>query len=123
VERYKSSPNIFAWELVNEARCSGDLPSSSACSAKAGTIHNWYKAQSAFVKSLDPHHMVTTGGEGQMYITNPTESCLSGLCVNDYNYNGGPGTDFIADLAELVNIDFQTHHLYPLVSVFCLLHA
>lgn len=31
VERYKDSPNIFAWELMNEARCSGDLPSGPSC--------------------------------------------------------------------------------------------
>jgi hypothetical protein len=38
VNRYKSSPNIFAWELINEARCSGDLPSSLACSVRHPSV-------------------------------------------------------------------------------------
>jgi hypothetical protein len=50
-----------------------------------------------------------------MYITDPTEVCLSELCVYDYSFNGGPGTDFVADLT-LPDIDFNTHHLYPQVS-------
>jgi mannan endo-1,4-beta-mannosidase len=112
VNRYKNSPNVFAWELINEARCSGDLGSSPACSAKSGTLHNWYKQQSAFIKSLDPYHMVSTGGEGQFYISDPTKTCLSQLCVNDYSFNGGAGEDFVADL-DIDDIDFAVYHLYP----------
>lgn len=52
MNRYKSSPNIFAWELMNEGRCLGDLPGSSACRPGSNTIHNWYEQQAAFVRTL-----------------------------------------------------------------------
>ena len=50
VNRYKSSPAVFAWELCNEPRCSG---------CKTSVITNWASDTSAFIKSLDPDHMVS----------------------------------------------------------------
>ncbi|KAJ7254015.1 glycoside hydrolase [Mycena haematopus] len=105
VNRYKSSPAILAWEMMNEARCLGDLPSSPACSAAAGTLPTWYKDQSDFIRSLDPYHLITTGGEGHFYWKNPAFS-------SDYNFNGQAGEDFDFDLT-LPNVDFATYHLYP----------
>ena len=52
VERYKASPAIFAWELMNEARCLGDLPAGPACVAGTNLLPKWYKEQSDFVRSL-----------------------------------------------------------------------
>jgi mannan endo-1,4-beta-mannosidase len=52
VNRYKSSPNIFAWELMNEARCLGDLPAGPDCQPGTGLISKWYRRQSDFVRSL-----------------------------------------------------------------------
>ncbi|KAJ7706081.1 glycoside hydrolase [Mycena rosella] len=105
VNRYKSSPTIFAWEMMNEARCLGDLPASAACSPGSGTLGRFYKDQSDFVRSLDPHHLITTGGEGHFYWKNP-------LFASDYNFNGQAGEDFDYDLT-LPNIDFATYHMYP----------
>ncbi|KAJ7492530.1 glycoside hydrolase [Mycena latifolia] len=101
VNRYKSSPTIFAWEMMNEARCLGDLPASAACSAGSGTLTNFYKTQSDFVRSLDPHHLITTGGEGHFYWKNP-------LFASDYNFNGQAGEDFDLELT-LPNVDFATY--------------
>ncbi|KAI0348478.1 glycoside hydrolase [Trametopsis cervina] len=114
VERYKSSPNIFAWELMNEARCSGDLSSGPACTPASGaeTLLKWYKSQSDFVRSIDPHHLITTGGEGHFYWKNPRQYWFNGELVSDYNWNGQAGEDFDKNLA-LPNIDFVTYHLYP----------
>ncbi|KAJ7786420.1 glycoside hydrolase [Mycena metata] len=67
VNRYKSSAAIFAWEMMNEARCLGDLPAGPACVPGSGTLATWYKEQSDFIRSLDPHHLITTGGEGQFF--------------------------------------------------------
>ncbi|KAF8642254.1 hypothetical protein AX16_009529 [Volvariella volvacea WC 439] len=112
VDRYKSSPNIFAWELMNEARCLGDLPSGPNCPAK-GLLHTWYKEQSEFVRKLDPYHMITTGGEGHFYWPDKDVGYwYNGHWVSDYNYNGQAGEDFDGDLA-LENIDFGTYHIYP----------
>ncbi|KAK7946302.1 mannanase [Apiospora aurea] len=55
VSRYATSPAIFAWELGNEPRC-------MLCSTD--DIFDWATATSAFIKSLDPDHMVTLGDEG-----------------------------------------------------------
>jgi mannan endo-1,4-beta-mannosidase len=52
VSRYKTSPAIFAWELGNEPRC-------SKCSTDV--IYDWAAKTSAYIKSLDPNHMVAIG--------------------------------------------------------------
>ncbi|KAK0478423.1 glycoside hydrolase [Armillaria novae-zelandiae] len=96
VERYKNSPNIFAWELMNEARCLGDLPGGPNC------------IPTNFVRSLDPFHMITTGGEGQFNWDKPKHYWYDGSFVSDYNYNGEAGENFDLDLA-LDNIDFGTY--------------
>jgi len=107
VERYQSSPNIFAWELMNEARCLSDTyPSGPACVPGSETITKWYKQQSDYVRSLDPFHMITTGGEGQFYFKD--DAALS----SDYNFNGQAGEDFSQELL-LDNIDFGVYHMYP----------
>ncbi|KAJ7070944.1 glycoside hydrolase [Mycena amicta] len=107
VNRYKNSPTVFAWEMMNEARCLGDLPSSAACSAPLKTIPNWYKLQSDFIRSLDPNHLITTGGEGHFNWQDAGAKFSA-----DYNFNGQAGEDFDRDLL-LENIDFGTYHLYP----------
>ncbi|KAG6837383.1 hypothetical protein H0H93_010542 [Arthromyces matolae] len=101
VERYKNSPNIFAWELMNEARCLGDLPAGPNCVPGSNTLYNWYKEQSNFVRSLDPYHLITTGGEGHFY-------WKTGDLTSDYNFNGQAGEDFDLDMT-LPNIDFGTY--------------
>lgn len=52
VSRYSSSPAIFAWELANEPRCQG---------CDTSVITDWAATTSAYIKSLDPNHMVTIG--------------------------------------------------------------
>ncbi|PCH33786.1 hypothetical protein WOLCODRAFT_177565 [Wolfiporia cocos MD-104 SS10] len=113
VNRYKNSSAIFAWELMNEARCAGDsLPAGPTCVPGSETLTKWYRAQSDYVRSLDPYHMITTGGEGQFYWADPPEYWYNGTLVSDFNFNGEAGEDFEASLA-LPNIDFGTYHLYP----------
>ena len=47
-------PTIFAWNLMNEPRCTG-------C---GWALQAWIEEMSLFVKSLDPLHMLTVGEEG-----------------------------------------------------------
>ncbi|KAF6765968.1 glycoside hydrolase superfamily [Ephemerocybe angulata] len=113
VDRYKHSENIFAWELMNEARCRGDLQGGPGCVAGTDLISHWYKDQAAFVRKLDPHHLITTGGEGHFYKRNEDIGYwYNGQWVSDYNYNGQAGEDFDLDLT-LDDIDFGTYHIYP----------
>ncbi|PSK38122.1 hypothetical protein B9Z65_1313 [Elsinoe australis] len=105
VNRYKDSPAVFAWELANEPRCGADgtrnLPRSPAgCTAE--TITSWMSEMAAFVKSLDPNHLVTTGSEGAFNIQGNADGF----------YNGYDGGDFDAELAD-PNVDFNTFHSYP----------
>uniref|UniRef100_A0A8H8CKK8 mannan endo-1,4-beta-mannosidase n=1 Tax=Psilocybe cubensis TaxID=181762 RepID=A0A8H8CKK8_PSICU len=113
VNRYKSSPNIFAWEMMNEARCLGDLPAGPNCAPGTELLTKWYKQQTDFVRSLDPFHMITTGGEGHFFKRNQDIGYwLNGQFISDYNFNGQAGEDFDEELF-LENVDFGTYHLYP----------
>ncbi|KAL5519413.1 hypothetical protein ACEPAH_1096 [Sanghuangporus vaninii] len=112
VERYKESPSIFAWELINEARCLSDLiPAGPNCVPGSDTLHAWYREQSDFVRSLDPYHLISTGGEGQFYWTDPPVIWSNGVASTDYNFDGRAGEDFDKDLL-LPNIDFGVYHMY-----------
>ncbi|KAI0715206.1 glycoside hydrolase [Earliella scabrosa] len=113
VERYRDSPTIFAWELMNEARCLSDtLPAGPSCVPGSNTLGTWYSEQSDFVRSLDSNHMITTGGEGHFFWKHPRKYWFNHSLVSDYNYNGQAGEDFDHDM-RLPNIDFGTYHIYP----------
>lgn len=105
VKRYKDNPAIMAWELANEPRCGADanrnLPRSSSCNP--ATISAWIDEMSTFIKSLDPNHLVTWGGEGGFNVAGGS---------SDGFYSGADGGDFDHELA-LPNIDFGTLHTYP----------
>ncbi|KAL8408499.1 hypothetical protein RB594_007076 [Gaeumannomyces avenae] len=105
VTRYKDSPAVMAWELANEPRCGADanrnLPRSGSCTP--ATISAWIDEMSAFVKSIDPNHLVTWGGEGGFNVAGGS---------SDGFYSGSDGGDFDHELA-LRNIDFGTFHTYP----------
>ncbi|KAI1441284.1 glycoside hydrolase family 5 protein [Annulohypoxylon stygium] len=103
ITRYSSSPTILAWELANEPRCGGDatrnLPTSPSCTAS--TLTSWIDEMSSYIKTLDPDHLVTWGGEGAF-----------NLASNDTLYNGSDGGDFDLNIA-LPSIDFGVFHTYP----------
>lgn len=92
VARYAESPAIFAWQLANEPRC-------MFCSTD--DIFNWATSTSAYIKSLDPNHMVALGDEG-------------------FGLNGAAwlpywliyGTDYWRNI-QIEDLDFGTFHLYP----------
>lgn len=93
VSRYSSSSAIFAWELANEPRCNGCATS---------IVTNWATKTSAYIKSLDPSHMITMGDEGFM----------NGGGDGSYPYTTAEGMDFEANL-KIADISFGTFHLYP----------
>ena len=73
---YRDDPSIFAWELANEPR---RYP------------HSWIDETAAYIKSLDPNHLVTTGSEG----TPPGEN------QDSQRTHDGP------------DIDYATVHIWP----------
>ena len=94
VNRYKASSAIFAWELANEPRCHG-CPTS--------VITEWAANISAYIKSIDPRHLVTIGDEGWM---------VAPYGDGSYVYSGIEGLDFVKNLA-ISTIDYGTFHAYP----------
>lgn len=92
VSRFANSSAVFAWELANEPRCKG-------CSTDVVT--RWATTTSAYVKSIDPNHMVTLGDEGMG---------LPG--GSSYPYQKSEGIDFVKNL-EIKDLDFGTFHFYP----------
>ncbi|KAF7289994.1 Glycoside hydrolase family 5 protein [Mycena kentingensis (nom. inval.)] len=103
VTRYANEPAVFAWELANEPRCAGtSTVASSTCTP--ATITTWAKDISAFIKSIDPNHMVAIGDEG--FFNEP------GSHNFDFVYQGTLGIDFAANM-QISTIDFGTFHMYP----------
>ena len=60
---YKQDPTIFSWELANEPRCSSD--------ASGQRLYNWISEMSAYLKSIDPSHLLSIGCEGFYNENNP----------------------------------------------------
>jgi mannan endo-1,4-beta-mannosidase len=104
VNRYKSSPAIFAWELINEPRCTGDDNRGASSACDTAMITSWVSSISSYIKSIDSAHMVTLGDEG-WFSTNAGYG-------SSYDYGGAIGIDWISNL-ELSSIDYGTIHLYP----------
>lgn len=104
VTRYKDSASIFAWELTNEARATATEPL-KRLDFTPDDLTRWVADRAAFIKCLDPHHMVAVGDEGFFNWDRPKTKA-------EYVYSGESGGDFDAYL-KLDNIDFGTFHMYP----------
>jgi mannan endo-1,4-beta-mannosidase len=83
-KKYSEEPAIMAWEIANEPR---PMRSSVVDSYK-----KFIRNTSAFIKKLDPNHLVTTGTEGYM----STESI-----------------QLYKDIHDDKNMDYLTIHIWP----------
>jgi mannan endo-1,4-beta-mannosidase len=104
INRYKSSPAIFAWELMNEPRCHG---------CNTSVIYNWAAETSAYIKELDPQHLITLGDEG--WLCASTSEGTKGWYQGDdgsYAYSCAEGVDFARNMG-IETLDYGTFHLYP----------
>jgi len=86
---YKNDPTIFAYDLMNEPRNEADQTGK--------TMTNWMDEMSAYIKSKDSNHMVTSGSDAFF------------LKEDGTHYSG---TDFIQN-HRVKGIDFCTFHMYP----------
>ncbi|KAG1733261.1 glycoside hydrolase family 5 protein [Suillus occidentalis] len=69
VLRYFNSPAVFSWELANDA--------SATCTTQ--TVTKWHALMAAFIASLDPNHIVSSGTSGfQCTDSSPTPSPAPG---------------------------------------------
>ncbi|DBB02500.1 hypothetical protein WJX82_002641 [Trebouxia sp. C0006] len=100
--KYSEDPTIFAWDLINEPRCNTDCP--------AGTISGWVTEMAAYVKSLDPNHLLTVGEEGFYTSTaNQTYCNPSSSAPGWVSWVPETGQDAVADHAS-PDIDFIAFH-------------
>ncbi|KAK3374342.1 family 5 putative glycoside hydrolase [Lasiosphaeria ovina] len=99
VTRYRASPAVFSWQLCNEPRCS---------QCDVSVIAAWAAGVSAYIKSLDPLHMVSLGDEGWF----GPSSGFSNPNGSNYAYEANDGVDFVTNL-KIPTLDYGVFHLYP----------
>ncbi|CAL2268707.1 unnamed protein product [Prunus armeniaca] len=95
---YKDDPTVFAWELMNEPRCTSD-PSGDK-------LQDWIQEMAVYVKSLDPKHLVEIGLEGFYGPSAPGR-----VQFNPNTYAQQVGTDFIRN-HQVLGVDFASVHIY-----------
>jgi mannan endo-1,4-beta-mannosidase len=82
---YANDPTIMTWELANEPRAFSD--------ANKVPFLNWVNETAAYIKSLDPNHLVTTGTEGKWG------------CEGDI--------DLFEKIHSSKDVDYMTVHIWP----------
>jgi mannan endo-1,4-beta-mannosidase len=83
-KKYTDDPAIMSWELANEPR--------PMRPAAVPLYKSWISSTAALIKSMDKHHLVTTGAEGDI------------------------GTEGMANFEYIhsdKNIDYATIHIWP----------
>jgi mannan endo-1,4-beta-mannosidase len=111
---YKDEPTILAWEVLNEPHTKDEYErkGGAVCRDTPGgcvpgkLAYTWIAEMSAYIKTLDPKHLVSTGEEG--YRSDGATNC----CHNNWVNGGFKGEDFTRNTA-LPTIDFATVHVYP----------
>lgn len=83
--KYTDDPHILSWQIANEPR---PMEAENKAAFEA-----WIKEIAAYIKSLDPNHLVSTGSEGEMG------------CEGDIGLYERIHTD--------PNIDYLTLHIWP----------
>jgi mannan endo-1,4-beta-mannosidase len=89
---YSEDPTVFSWELMNEPRYQDAGENSTGT-----TLRKWTDEMGAFIKNLDPKHMVSAGIEGH---------------ESKYGFGGDEGNPFVY-IQQSPYIDFCTAHPYP----------
>jgi mannan endo-1,4-beta-mannosidase len=96
--KYSEDPTIFGWNLINEPRC-----------FRCGSVlEGWVKEMAAYVKALDPNHLLTVGEEG-FYPTGLPQTAANPQGAQ--SWANTEGQNFVADHAS-PNIDFMSIHLW-----------
>jgi hypothetical protein len=95
--KYKNDPTIFAWELMNEPRYQDQ---SAAENVNGTTLRAWVDEMGAYIKGIDPDHMLGTGLEGH---------------GTKYGFGGDEGNPFV-HIHQSPYIDFTSAHPYPTES-------
>ncbi|KAJ4832550.1 Mannan endo-1,4-beta-mannosidase 6, partial [Turnera subulata] len=115
---YKDDPTIFAWELMNEPRCTSDptgdklqsilllsiiIPQSKF---SISGLQSWIQEMAVYIKSMDAKHLVEIGLEGFYGPSAPERTQF-----NPNSYATQVGTDFIRN-HQALGVDFASVHIY-----------
>lgn len=92
--KYKDDPTIFAWDLMNEPRYEAQSPEENV---EGTTLRAWVDEMGAFVKKIDPNHLLGAGIEGH---------------GTQYGFGGDEGNPFV-HLQQSPYLDFTSAHPYP----------
>lgn len=99
---YRDDPTIMAWELMNEPRMDindDDTPDHHLYDPTGEKLGAWIETMAAYIKQLDPNHLVSPGAEGHGF---------EGWAQHN---NEGYGSDPIATMDQPA-IDLLTFHPY-----------
>lgn len=103
---YKDDPTIMSWELLQDARCQGvDMSTSGTCTTTM--IRDWAAEMVAYVKQLDPKHMVALGDEGFVDKANGAYPNVASAWYSD-----GSTGDF-KEYLEVPGVDYGGAKWYP----------
>jgi mannan endo-1,4-beta-mannosidase len=80
---YADDPAIMAWQLANEPRPGG---SDAVADPTLPAFHDWIGSTARLIKSIDPNHLVSTGGEGLMGSLEREDLVLSSQAFEDIDY-------------------------------------
>ncbi|WP_405108411.1 cellulose binding domain-containing protein [Micromonospora sp. NBC_01405] len=94
---YKDESTVLAWELMNEPRYQDQTPNENTTGT---TLRAWVDEMGAFVKGIDPHHLLGTGLEAH---------------ETRYGFGGDEGNPFVYT-HQSPYIDFTSAHPYPTES-------
>ncbi|KXZ54659.1 hypothetical protein GPECTOR_4g725 [Gonium pectorale] len=98
---YRDDPTILGWDVMNEPRCPG-------CDASEMAIKlDWIAEMAAYLRSIDPNHLITMGSEGY-FAPDPA--------TNLHLLNPGAGAqcegeDWVATVS-MKDHDFACIHVY-----------
>ncbi|MGN0661300.1 MAG: beta-mannosidase, partial [Oscillospiraceae bacterium] len=95
--KYKDDPTVFAWDMMNEARYCNDSNYSDPENLNSTKLRAWVDEMGAYMKSVDPNHMLCIGLEGH---------------GTKYGFGGNEGNDFVT-VQSSEYIDFTSAHPYP----------
>ena len=88
--RYRDDPTIMAWQLANEPRPAGG---EAEAVANLPAFYGWIEGTARLIKSIDPNHLVSTGGEG-----------LKGSVEK---------AEIVMATQAFAEIDYTTAHIWP----------
>ncbi|KAK9811999.1 hypothetical protein WJX73_007485 [Symbiochloris irregularis] len=105
-KRYSEDPAVYAWDLINEPRCTG-------C---GWALQAWVEEMAVFMKAIDPNHMVGIGGEGfygttcdRVYLNPGAGQRRTGISSSPWASQ--EGQDFLSNNV-VPDVDFATVHIW-----------